>query len=658
MVKNIDDVLLSLPEEAEIIHEQNEHLSGYYIKLPKGDLEKGFVEGITLAKMTRYLALERYLPWWIRPFFGSDESKLPEEVYFLLWERQDGQFGLLLPLICGDVKAFITAGEKGLKIRLLRNEKMGCQESATVLYAAVGEDPYLLCREAVASLASRFRTFRTREDKKVPEFVDYFGWCTWDAFYREVSEEKVLNGLESFKAGGLVPPLVILDDGWLDVKNDQLNSFEADKTKFPEGLKGVIDKAKSKYGVKIFGVWHTLQGYWSGVNPDSEEMKKYRTVSTEKTIESRFFGPQNKTKRTMIHPDDVHRFYQDWHRKLRRDGVDMVKVDNQASMYLFTDESLSYTKAMEEYQYALQGSAFTHFGGNLLHCMCNMPEIAYNMNGSLLWRNSDDFFPNRPESHQFHVHTNAMNNMWTSHFAIPDWDMFHSAHPAGGFHAAARAISGGPVYVSDKPEKHDFDIIRKLYISNGEVLRCKQPALPARDCLFVDCLREKKLLKITNRNGHIGVMGIFHCNNDESKAEIRDSFSPSDFPFIEGGEFAVYAHQSQKLTVCKREEREEITLPFMGYEIITFSPIVDFIAPLGLLDKYNGSAAILGFELKEGRTAECRLKDGGRVGFYAAVEPKEVLVSGEAASWEYNAETRLLVVTAQTGSELRISLKF
>lgn len=359
-----------------------------------------------------------------------------------------------------------------------------------------------------------------------------------------------------------------------------------------------------------------------------------------------------------IHPDDVHRFYQDWHRKLRRDGVDMVKVDNQASMYLFTDESLSYTKAMEEYQYALQGSAFTHFGGNLLHCMCNMPEIAYNMNGSLLWRNSDDFFPNRPESHQFHVHTNAMNNMWTSHFAIPDWDMFHSAHPAGGFHAAARAISGGPVYVSDKPEKHDFDIIRKLYISNGEVLRCKQPALPARDCLFVDCLREKKLLKITNRNGHIGVMGIFHCNNDESKAEIRDSFSPSDFPFIEGGEFAVYAHQSQKLTVCKREEREEITLPFMGYEIITFSPIVDFIAPLGLLDKYNGSAAILGFELKEGRTAECRLKDGGRVGFYAAVEPKEVLVSGEAASWEYNAETRLLVVTAQTGSELRISLKF
>ena len=31
----------------------------------------------------------------------------------------------------------------------------------------------------------------------------------------------------------------------------------------------------------------------------------------------------------------------------------------------------------------------------------------------------------------------------------PDWDMFQSAHPAAALHAAARAVSGGAVYVSD-----------------------------------------------------------------------------------------------------------------------------------------------------------------------------------------------------------------
>ena len=32
-------------------------------------------------------------------------------------------------------------------------------------------------------------TAKPRVDKVVPEFVNYFGWCTWDAFYSTVSAE-------------------------------------------------------------------------------------------------------------------------------------------------------------------------------------------------------------------------------------------------------------------------------------------------------------------------------------------------------------------------------------------------------------------------------------------------------------------------------------
>ena len=44
----------------------------------------------------------------------------------------------------------------------------------------------------------------------------------------------------------------------------------------------------------------------------------------------------------------------------------------------------------------------------------------------------------------------------------PDWDMFQSKHPAAEAHAAARAVSGAAVYVSDYPGNHDFDLLKKL----------------------------------------------------------------------------------------------------------------------------------------------------------------------------------------------------
>ncbi len=63
---------------------------------------------------------------------------------------------------------------------------------------------------AAASVMARMGTGRLRRDKPLPEFVDQFGWCTWDAFYQDVSQEKVREGLESFAAGGVRPKLADL----------------------------------------------------------------------------------------------------------------------------------------------------------------------------------------------------------------------------------------------------------------------------------------------------------------------------------------------------------------------------------------------------------------------------------------------------------------
>ena len=55
---------------------------------------------------------------------------------------------------------------------------------------------------------------------------------------------------------------------------------------------------------------------------------------------------------------------------------------------------------------------------------------------------------------------------------------------AAGIHAAARAVSGGPVYVSDCPGSHSFEVLRQLVLPDGSVLRASLPGRPTRDTLL------------------------------------------------------------------------------------------------------------------------------------------------------------------------------
>ncbi len=56
------------------------------------------------------------------------------------------------------------------------------------------------------------------------------------------------------------------------------------------------------------------------------------------------------------------------------------------------------------------------------------------------------------------------------------------------------------MYVSDKPGEHDFDLLRRLVLSDGSVLRARHAARPTRDSLFNDVLRDgKSLAKVITR---------------------------------------------------------------------------------------------------------------------------------------------------------------
>jgi stachyose synthetase len=96
---------------------------------------------------------------------------------------------------------------------------------------------------------------------------------------------------------------------------------------------------------------------------------------------------------------------------------------------------------------------------------------------------------------------NCYNILWMGQFIRPDWDMFQSNHACAAFHAASRAICGGPIYVSDSLGGHDFALLRRLVFPDGTVPRCLHYALPTRDCLFKNPLFDQQtVLKIWNLN--------------------------------------------------------------------------------------------------------------------------------------------------------------
>ncbi|XP_062081338.1 probable galactinol--sucrose galactosyltransferase 1 [Humulus lupulus] len=91
---------------------------------------------------------------------------------------------------------------------------------------------------------------------------------------------------------------------------------------------------------------------------------------------------------------------------------------------------------------------------------------------------------------------------------------FRMLEPAsnGRIPCSTRAVGGCAIYVSDKSGQHDFNLLKKLVLPDGSILRARLPGRPTRDCLFSDPARDgKNLLKIWNMNAISGVVGAFNC---------------------------------------------------------------------------------------------------------------------------------------------------
>lgn len=645
----------SIPEGAALLRSANEPGTSH-AEIPLGQF----------SGVMRFTSGARRSPFWIRPVFGTSTSQVHAETLWILTELTGGGYLLLVPLVGTRGHGSLVGTGEGLRLVVDTGDPLVAVDGDAALLAAVGSDPYELTAFAARTMAGPLRLGRLRADKPVPDFVDLFGWCTWDAFYQEVSADKVVAGLAGFAAGGVRPRFVILDDGWQAVTRaptgeTRLTGFGTNE-RFAGGLAPLIAQAKQKYGVERFLVWHALLGYWGGVDGTALPGYGVRPVP-------RAYGPGilRLDPHANVRPwgaltgvpgaTEAARFFDDYHASLREQGVDGVKVDNQGMLESVSAGQGGRMVLGRAFRRALETSVARHFSSRLINCMACNAECAYLTESSVLMRTSDDFWPRRADTHGLHLLTNAQTAVWFGEFILPDWDMFQSQHPAGSLHAAARAIAGGPIYVSDAPGAHDFALLRKLVVSDGAVLRPDGVGRPSPSCLFVDPTREHALLKIFNTNRDAGVLGLFNVHTPQPGDEIPISGSAAvrDLPPLRARDHAAFAHRQKSVHRLQTNEELPVTLRAGEWEIFTFAPVEHDFAAFGLADKLNSGGAITAREWTAGDTCVLDLRDGGLFIAWSAQRPLSARVDGRDVAWRHTADGRL-EIDLPVGTALQLTL--
>ncbi|KAB2604163.1 galactinol--sucrose galactosyltransferase 2 [Pyrus ussuriensis x Pyrus communis] len=569
-----------------------------------------------------------------------------------------------------------------------------------LVYMDAGTNPFEVITQAVKAVEKHMKTFVRREKKKLPSFLDWFGWCTWDAFYTDVTAEGLIEG-------GTPPRFLIVDDGWQQIENKDKDSGVVVQegahclvNEQVSGLKHVVDEAKQHHNIVY--VWHALAGYWGGAKPAATGMEHYDTALAYPVTSPGVEGNQPDIVMDsltvhglgLVHPKKVFNFYNELHSYLASCGVDGVKVDVQNIIETLGSGHGGRVSLTRSYHQALEASVARNFADNgCISCMCHNTDGLYSAKQTAVVRASDDFYPRDPASHTIHISSVAYNTLFLGEFMQPDWDMFHVIlHPAAEYHGAARALGGCAIYVGVlMPGNHNFDLLRKLVLPDGSVLRAKLPGRPTLDCLLLIQQETGQgfLLKIWNVNNLSGLVGVFNCQGAgwckiEKKTRIHD-YSPGTLSgFVRAadvdaiaqvsgadwnGETVVYAHKSGEVLRLPKGASVPVTLKVLDYEVFHFCPLKEItsdlsFAPIGLLDMFNSSAAVEQVEIHLASDKKPELSNGevsenrsptatiglktrgcGRFGAYCSQRPLKCTVDNAETNFEYDSASGLTTIT-------------
>ncbi|MBD5778513.1 hypothetical protein IEN85_03340 [Pelagicoccus sp. NFK12] len=617
-----------------IAHDGNQHWILTHPIHEQRDFDLGALD---FPNAKQFYLAKRSGVFWMIPTWSDDldshgDTNPGEDLGFIMAQQTDGSCVLLLPLPTPNQRGRLYF-DNGLRAGL-RSDQTTSAEAAPAFILSHGKDPVELIASSIKVARQHLNTFKLREEKEDPTFIDSLGWCTWDAFYREVTAEKIETGFVQFKKDGHTPGFLIIDDGWQDVSaNWGLRSFATNTERFPDGLGELTKTLRDRHQLRWIGVWHTLQGYWGGIDPEGPLADRYELETTRGKMEVFAGWPDQYSieKRVHVAHESVDAFFHDYYQKLSEQGINLVKVDNQAQLELFSRrEDLPENGIRDSYQNGLQSAAIEKLSGNLLHCMSQSSEVYFQLLSGNLVRNSGDFYPKKDEAAQIHhIVQNVFNAAFTSNFCVPDWDMFQTYHRNAKMHAIGRVISGGPVYISDKPELTDHTLLDKLVVGENRILRFSQAGKPLARQFFQDPQSSPELLAVVNQHqGGFGAVAFFNCdteNEQSGRVSLQELTKDID------SEYSIYDYQNHSIRRLSTGEELSCNLSPANAGLFAYAPVLGGTACFGINGKLNGIAAVDSATQTSDNTVVYQLTGSGEILFSSTRMPKSVTVNGAKA---------------------------
>ena len=559
-------------------------------------LDADFGVGIDFAPdgAESWMADFRHSEYWCMPAFGREFCDVPDETQGLIYRKTDGTFGVVLPVVSEKYKCVLCGAENGgLTARLFSwYEQLHACDALAFVYAE-GENPYRLLEMCAKTGLQLLNTgVRTRAERRYPEIFEYLGWCSWDAMEIRVCEADLLKKAQEFRDKNIPVKWAMIDDMWAEVRDfydveyadrsemfrlmqaSKLYSFKADPVRFPNGLKGCIEKLNA-CGIQV-GMWHPTTGYWMGLDPEGVAYHEQQSCLIQ-TEDGRYIPSYEQEK--------GYRFYNAFHAYLRKCGAVFVKIDNQSMTRRFYKGLAPVGEIASSFHNAMEASVGQHFDNNMINCMGMASEDMWNRSVSPISRCSDDFLPEDSAWFTKHILQCSFNDLIQGQFYYCDWDMWWTDDGQAVKNSVLRAISGGPIYVSDQLERSNREILAPLALEDGRILRCDRPAMPTADCLTVNPTSSGRPFKLQNICGNSGVLAVF--NLDENNRAVAGSISPGEIDGLTGEDFAVYEHFSRELVILKAHERLDLRLDGIeSYNLYIVVPIQDGFAAIGRTDKF------------------------------------------------------------------------
>lgn len=513
---------------------------------------------------------------------------------FILLQINESKYLSLIPMLSSEVSSefYMQNGQLLLKSSTFGTESV--TGDVPLLIWAYGDSPYAATSAAWKMvIESGFVAADWRSNKEFPvEPYGYLGWCSWEFYKTRISAEILINAVHAIEENEAPIRWLMVDNGYLTHKGSQIVNFTPDVKKFPNGWEE-LTSLKNPDGIKWMGVWRNMLGFMGAISPENTmtDLTPYLMPSVN-----------GKTMLPKDNAEGAKAFYEKMVKDSKDSGFDFTKVDFQSRMPNFYNGTDNAVRASRLNNEALE-AATKKYGMPLLNCIAQPNINSFQTKYSAVTRSSPDYNQADKDKNKANTYQSFANHLWMSQTVWGDLDMFHT-HDERDVEpmAIARAISGGPVYISDEPNKIVAEMLTPFAYEDGLLLRTQAPATLLPESFFIHPFRDAEVFRvIAPLEDQVAAIALF--NFAEVEKPLEGSISATDYPYagellqpsdgpweLPNEGLLVYDQATQ--AVVSLDEGLSAEVENFGAKLFLLYPKTQGWAVIGRTDKYLPSAAV------------------------------------------------------------------